>query len=71
MKVPRDTAGTSMPLLVAQAYPEFAKHGYHYLDMWPISQQMMTVWNPDMVAQFTQDTSLPKHYQMECAFSLT
>jgi hypothetical protein len=56
-----------MPLLVAQTYPDFGRHGYIYLDMWPVARLMLTVWNPDMVAQFTQDTSLPKSVQMECA----
>lgn len=32
-----------------------------YLDLWPIETPLMIVFDPAVTAQFTQETSLPKH----------
>lgn len=53
--------GQCTPYLIAVDYPEYAQHGAVYLDLWPISRQMLTVFHPDMMAQFCQEPSLPKH----------
>lgn len=68
MKYPQDLDGQAMPLLVKEEYPEICKHGFHYLDLWPISQQMLTVWDPNLMVQYCQDNSLPKHSQMKFEF---
>lgn len=50
-----------MPLLVAKAFPELAKPGVLYIDAWPVMPPMLVVFHPEMMAQFTQSSSLPKH----------
>jgi len=59
--VPRDAYGQEAPLLLAKAYPEVARNGLVYMDLWPIASPMLAVFHPDMMAQFTQEMSLPKH----------
>lgn len=39
-----------------------------YIDLWPFSYPIMTVLHPNMIAQFTQDVSLPKHPVMKTEF---
>jgi cytochrome P450 len=51
-----------MPLLMAREYPEICDVGCVYLDTWPISSPMLAVYHPDLMAQFCQDKSLPKHH---------
>jgi cytochrome P450 len=70
MSAPPDLASALIPVLINKAYPEYDKDGYFYLDMWPISQQILVCRHPDLIAQFTQDpvTSLPKHDQMPFEF---
>lgn len=60
-KYPADLNAQNMPLLLAHEYPELASHGLFYMDTWPFSRPMIAVFHPDMMAQFTQDTVLPKH----------
>lgn len=57
-----------MPLLIAQEYPEIASHGLVYMDTWPFGCPMLAVFHPDIMAQFTQDISLPKHTLMHDEF---
>ena len=68
MKHPTDIAVSLVPWLIAEDYPEFAKNGYFYLDMWPVAAPMICVLHPDIMAQITQDPSLPKHVQMPFEF---
>ncbi|KAK3940256.1 cytochrome P450 [Diplogelasinospora grovesii] len=69
MKYPSDVFGGLVPHLLAKEYPEMAKHGLFYMDMWPITAPMLSVYHPDMMTQFCQDTSLPKaellHYEFQ------
>lgn len=69
-KYPSDLHPQCMPLLVAQEYPEVAEQAVLYLDIWPFSHPMMAVFHPDIMAQFTQDNSRPKHSQMREEFHI-
>jgi cytochrome P450 len=68
MKSAPNLANSLIPYMITLEYPEISKHGFTYLDMWPVSEQMIVVSNPDLMAQFTQDPSLPKHRQMPFEF---
>ena len=57
-----------MPLLLAKEYPEIASQGLLYMDAWPFTFPMLAVFHPDMMAQFTQETSLSKHHIMRGEF---
>lgn len=59
-----------MPLLLAKEYPEVAEQAVLYLDVWPFSHPMLAVFHPDIMAQFTQDNSRPKHSQMREEFHI-
>ncbi|KAK8097727.1 cytochrome P450 [Apiospora kogelbergensis] len=39
--------------------------GALYMDVWPMSPPLLAVFRPDMMAQFTQDQSQPKHDNMK------
>ncbi|KAL6921218.1 hypothetical protein FSST1_005244 [Fusarium sambucinum] len=58
---PGDVHGQLMPDFLAREYPEIAEFGVCYIDLWPISWPMMATFHPDIAAQFTQETSRPKH----------
>ena len=62
LKVPSDLAGQIHIGLLAEEYPELAKHGLLYMDMWPLAYPMIAVFDPDLLAQFIQDNSLPKFH---------
>lgn len=49
-------------------YPEICKQGLVYFDAWPIAFPMLAVFHPDMMAQFCQDRSMPKHELMAYEF---
>ena len=68
-KYPRDMDGGVLPLAILREYPEYFKFGACYLDIWPVSYQLMVVAHPDMMAQYCQDTSLPKHDLMSDEFT--
>jgi cytochrome P450 len=68
MKYPRYTAGQYVPLFLAREHPEIMSSGAAYLDMWPISPPMLAVYHPDIMAQFSQEKSLPKHDLMRKEF---
>lgn len=53
-KVPDDTHSQWLPLLFLQEYPEIAKKGILYLDVWPISEPLLAIYEPDMLAQVTE-----------------
>jgi cytochrome P450 len=57
---PRDMSPIIMAIFVAEAYPHIAAAGCYYLDVWPIVQPQICVMDPNMVAQYTQEVSLPK-----------
>ncbi|KAK7932594.1 hypothetical protein PG985_003306 [Apiospora marii] len=61
LKSPPSLHGQIMPLLLAREYPEAMEAGVMYMDIWPISPPLLAVFRPDMMAQFTQDQSQPKH----------
>lgn len=68
MKGPTDIAPSLVPYMIAVNHPEMDKHGYFYLDMWPVAEQMIVVFHPDMMVQFCQDPSFAKHDQMPFEF---
>jgi Cytochrome P450 len=69
MKYPPDTSKLTVPLLLVRENPELFKDGIMLFDTWPITKEPnLTVFHPDMMAQFTQETSLPKHYMMQAEF---
>ena len=45
---------------LAEEYPEVFKDGLAYMDLWPFMAVNLSVFHPDMIAQFTQDPSMPK-----------
>lgn len=57
-----------MASLLAKAFPELEKAGAMYIDNWPIMPPMLAVFHPDMMAEFTQTTSLPKHPHLFAEF---
>lgn len=61
-------SGMSIPLLLLRHDPEFFKCGIAYIDSWPFGPPMLAVFHPDMMAQFTQETSLPKAELMRIEF---
>ena len=67
-KYPSDIASHISFQAVAWEYPEAAEAGVLYVDFWPISWPMLIVFHPTMCAQFTQDTSLPKHEILKYQF---
>ncbi|KUI60669.1 hypothetical protein VP1G_07877 [Cytospora mali] len=60
-KYPSDLNPQCIPLLLAEEYPEIASHGVLYMDAWPFTYPMLAVFHPDIMAQFTQDNTFPKH----------
>lgn len=50
------------------ANPELRSTGVLYLDTWPVMSPMLAVFHPDMMAEFTQTTSLPKHPSLVTEF---
>lgn len=39
-----------------------------YIDTWPVMPPILAVFHPDMMAEFTQTTSLPKHPHINAEF---
>lgn len=68
MKGPSDIAPALIPYLISTHNPETEKPGYFYLDMWPVSEQMIVMVHPDMMVQFCQEPSFAKHPQMPWEF---
>jgi cytochrome P450 len=60
-KQPPSVAGQILPLLLMRDNPELFGSGIAYIDIWPFVDPMLAVYHPDIMAQFTQETSLPKH----------
>ncbi|KAM5349453.1 hypothetical protein ACJ41O_005958 [Fusarium nematophilum] len=69
-KYPSDISGSNVPAILMQEYPEICKPGLVYLDTWPFSYPMLAVFHPDMMAQFCQDPSMPKHELLGREFGL-
>jgi cytochrome P450 len=67
-KYPRDVHGQYMPVLLAKEYPELELPGLMYIDLWPVAPPMLAVFHPDMMAEFTQTTNLPKHPSLQGEF---
>lgn len=61
---PPGTSSMYIPLIMARKYPEIAKYGCLYMDSWPFAPPMMACFDPDLMAQFTQDNARPKHEMM-------
>jgi cytochrome P450 len=57
---PRDAQAHWMFHFIQKAYPEVVKCGLVYMDTWPIGYPMIAVFEPGMMAQFTQEISQPK-----------
>lgn len=43
-----------LPLLFLEEYPELAGKGIMYLDVWPISQPLISLYQPDLIAQINE-----------------
>jgi len=67
-KQPRHASGQLVPLLLSREYPDLFSSGLAYIDMWPMAPPMLAVYHPDIMAQFTQETSLSKHDMMRREF---
>ncbi|XXG98644.1 hypothetical protein Hte_004971 [Hypoxylon texense] len=63
-KIPRDGNGQWTFHHLQLEYPEIAGKGIIYLDVWPIGYPIIAVYHPEMIAQFTQEHSLPKYDKM-------
>ncbi|KAI1764003.1 cytochrome P450 [Hypoxylon sp. FL1150] len=63
-KIPRDGNGQWIFHHIQLEYPEIASKGIMYVDVWPIAYPMITVYHPEMMAQFIQEHSLPKYWAM-------
>lgn len=63
-KIPADSHGQYVPLWLAREYPEVMKAGAVYIDAWPIAMPLLAVFHPEMMAQFTQENSQVKHWQL-------
>ncbi|KAL1852000.1 hypothetical protein Daus18300_012355 [Diaporthe australafricana] len=57
---PADFSKLGIIYALAKAYPELCECGVLYLDTWPLGEQTLAAFNPDLMAQFTQDRSFPK-----------
>ena len=55
-----DIASQNIPTLLLQEYPELRSQGVICMDSWPIADPLMAVFDPDMMAQFCQNPSMPK-----------
>lgn len=66
--MPPDAYGHRFPILIAKMFPEIAAKGAVYMDLWPIADPVLAVYHPEMMAQFTQEDSLPKFHRLEAAF---
>lgn len=60
-KYPGNLCGHYVPHMFRVAYPEICERGVIYVDTWPVSPPMLTVFHPDMMSQFTVEQSQPKH----------
>ena len=59
-KLPADAHGHYLADQIRQLYPELGPT--FYLDLWPFSDPMLIVTDPDVIAQFcAPDRLLPKH----------
>lgn len=45
---------------MTKAYPEIIKNGLVYFDTWPLGETTLAAFDPDLIAQFTQDRSYLK-----------
>ncbi|KAK7727977.1 hypothetical protein SLS63_006828 [Diaporthe eres] len=45
---------------MTKAYPEICENGLVYFDSWPLGEATLAVFDPDLMAQFTQDRSYLK-----------
>jgi cytochrome P450 len=57
---PSDIHHQWIGVLMMKKHPEIAKAGLFYMDSWPIMMPMITVFNPDLMSQFTQEENAPK-----------
>ncbi|KPI37536.1 monooxygenase AflN [Cyphellophora attinorum] len=65
---PSDIHGQYMPTLLMKHHPEVCKYDACYLDLWPVVPPSIFVFNPDMMRQFCQEPSLPKHDLIQWQF---
>lgn len=57
-----------MPYFIMLEYPELAEQGACFIDIWPFQSPIMATYHPDLAAQFTTVTSLPKHEIFDTEF---
>lgn len=59
-RAPVESSKLALPYALSKAYPDICTPGVVYLDTWPFGGATMAVFHPDLMAQFTQERSLPK-----------
>ncbi|KAI3396389.1 hypothetical protein diail_12197 [Diaporthe ilicicola] len=57
---PGDFTKLGIIYAMTKAYPEICECGLLYLESWPLGEPTLAVFNPDLMAQFTQDKSFQK-----------
>lgn len=53
-KLPPNAHTQWLPLLFLHEYPQLAEKGAIYLDVWPISQPLLSLYHPDLIGQVTE-----------------
>lgn len=56
-----------LPLLFLETHPKLAGKGIMYLDIWPISQPLLSLYHPDLIGQLTEG-NFPKARLMQMEF---
>lgn len=54
----------AIPYAIFKSHPKLCAEGYFYVDAWPFASSMLQVFDPDLMAQFTQDRSHPKAHSL-------
>ncbi|KAJ0117029.1 cytochrome p450 [Diaporthe amygdali] len=57
---PSDFSKLGIIYAMTKVYPEICEYGLIYFDTWPLGEPTLAVFNPDLMAQFTQDRSFLK-----------
>lgn len=57
---PADFSKLGIIYAMTKAYPDICERGLIYFDSWPLGEATLAVFDPDLMAQFTQDRSYLK-----------
>lgn len=58
--VPYQSSKLGVIYAMTKTYPEICENGLVYFDSWPLGEGTLAVFDPDIMAQFTQDRSYLK-----------